>query len=76
MKNKIKELIEKSKINLEPTLEHPGVDTAVVISSDLENLIYLVLLDCFKVIEEESNSNGVLLKEKAISKIKELFEVK
>jgi len=47
MNERIKELVKQAEIKFEPYLQHQGVDTAVIIPTDLEKFAELIVQECF-----------------------------
>lgn len=48
MNGRIKELAEQAEIKFQATLEHSGIDTAVIIPADLEKFAELIVQDYAK----------------------------
>ena len=46
MNERIKELVKQAEIKFEPYLQHQGVDTAVIIPTDLEKFAELIVREC------------------------------
>ena len=47
MNERIKELVKQAEIKFEPYSQHQGVDTAVIIPTDLEKFAELIVQECF-----------------------------
>ena len=46
MNERIKQLAEQAEIKFEPYSQHQGVDTAVIIPTDLEKFAELIVQEC------------------------------
>ena len=57
MNPRIQELAKQAEIKFEATLEHSGIDTAVIIPADLEKFAELIVRKCAYIVE---NSPWVL----------------
>jgi hypothetical protein len=51
MNNRIKQLIEQAEIKFESHPQHQGIDTAVIIPTDLEKFTELIVRECISIIE-------------------------
>jgi hypothetical protein len=51
MNNRIKQLIEQAEIKFESHPQHQGIDTAVIIPTDLEKFTELIVRECTQSIE-------------------------
>ncbi len=63
MNERIRELAEQAEIKFQATLEHSGIDTAVIIPADLEKFAELLIRECERVAKDpqwysESPSNS------------------
>ena len=56
MNERIKELIEQAEIKFESHPQHQGVDTAVIIPTDLEKFAELIIQECADVCESFGES--------------------
>jgi len=46
MNERIRELAQQAEIKFEATLEHSGIDTAVIVPADLEKFAELIVREC------------------------------
>jgi len=49
MNNRIKQLIEQAEIKFESHPQHQGIDTAVIIPTDLEKFAELIVRECMSI---------------------------
>ena len=49
MNERIRQLIEQAEIKFESHPQHQGIDTAVIIPTDLEKFAELIVKECVKV---------------------------
>jgi hypothetical protein len=49
MNERIKELTKQAEIKFEATLEHSGIDTAVITPADLEKFAELLIKECANI---------------------------
>ena len=59
MNERIKTLIEQADIKFEAHTQHQGIDTAVVIQSDLAKFAELIVKECAHAIVNDSRLNDV-----------------
>ena len=52
MNERIKELVKQAEIKFEPYSQHQGVDTAVIIPTDLEKFAELIVRECARVAKD------------------------
>ncbi len=65
MNERIKQLAEQAEIKFEPYSQHQGVDTAVIIPTDLEKFAELLIKECTAInLKELSFTAYALLHEK------------
>ena len=55
MNERIKQLAEQAEIKFEPYSQHQGVDTAVIIPTDLEKFAELIVRECADRLGELGN---------------------
>jgi len=51
MNKRIRELAEQAEIKFESHPQHQGIDTAVIIPTDLEKFTELIVRECISIIE-------------------------
>ena len=54
MNNRIKQLIEQAEIKFESHPQHQGIDTAVIIPTELEKFAELIVRECANVAADQS----------------------
>jgi hypothetical protein len=52
MNERIKAVAQQAEIKFEATLEHSGIDTAVIIPADLEKFAELIIKECLGDLKE------------------------
>jgi hypothetical protein len=57
MKQRIKQLIEQAEIKFESHPQHQGIDTAVIIPTDLEKFAELIVQKCADIGERYADGN-------------------
>ena len=60
MNERILELAERAEIKFESHPQHQGVDTAVIIPSDLKKFAELIVRECAKVVFEKTGPKSAL----------------
>lgn len=69
MNQRIKQLIEQAEIKFESHPQHQGIDTAVIIPTDLEKFTELIVRECagkcleMKYVDPQPHHYAVMLKE-------------
>jgi len=59
MNNRIKQLIEQAEIKFESHPQHQGIDTAVIIPTDLEKFAELIVRECMSITNKCSTGPGI-----------------
>jgi len=73
MNEQIQEFAEQAEIKFEATLQHPGIDTAVITRGDLEKFAELILADVFAVgLKARSEMMGDSVKRGAMKVIEDI----
>ena len=68
MNERIKQLIEQAEIKFESHPQHQGIDTAVIIPTDLEKFAELIVRECAGVSENHKGMNDKYFIADAIKK--------